>query len=121
MRYFQLSSHSNLVFASLKFLIMVTEFQQLLFSVQHFLGVTNDWGCLRVTLNPGDIFAMPSQYIHTVLTCGDSVAVGTNFLSEGHSTQIMKAIIEEDSFKDHEKFPGMLERLAILMLNASER
>jgi hypothetical protein len=49
------------------------------------------------------------------------VAVGTNFLSEGHSTQIMKAIIEEDSFKDHEKFPGMLEMLAILMLKASER
>ena len=27
-------------------------------------------GCLRVTLNPGDVFAMPSQYIHTVLTSG---------------------------------------------------
>ena len=28
----------------------------------------------------------------------------------------MKAIIEEDSFRDHEEFPGMLEKLAILML-----
>ena len=78
-------------------------------------------GCLRVTLNPGDVFAMPSQYIHTVLTSGDSVAVGTNFLSEGHSNQIMKAIIEEDSVREHEKFPGMLKMLAILMLKASER
>ena len=62
---------------------------------------------------------MPSQYIRTVLTSGDSVAVGTNFLSEGHSNQIMKAIIEEDSVREHEKFPGMLEMLAILMLKAS--
>ena len=64
---------------------------------------------------------MPSQYIHTVLTSGDSVAVGTNFLSEGHSNQIMKAIIEEDSVREHEKIPGMLEMLAILMLKAPER
>ena len=64
---------------------------------------------------------MPSQYIHTVLTSGDSVAAGTNFFSEGHSNQIMKAIIEEDSVREHEKFPGMLEMLAILMLKASER
>ena len=64
---------------------------------------------------------MPSQYIHAVLTSGDSVAVGTNFLSEGHSKQIMKVIIKEGSFRDHEKFPGMLEMLAILMLKASER
>ena len=54
---------------------------------------------------------MPSQYIHAVLTNGDSVAVGTNFLSEGHSNQIMKAIIEEDSVREHEKFPGMLEMI----------
>ena len=64
---------------------------------------------------------MPSQYIHTVLTSGDSVAIGTNFLSEGHSNQFIKAIIEEDSIREHEKFPGMLEMLAILMLKASER
>ena len=64
---------------------------------------------------------MPSQYIHAVLTSGDSVAIGTNFLPEGHANQIMKTIIEEDSFKDHEKFPGMLEMLAIWMLKASER
>ena len=64
---------------------------------------------------------MPSQYIHAVLTSGDSVAVVTNFLSEGHSNQIMKAIIEEDSVREHEKFPGMLEMLAISMLKASER
>ena len=64
---------------------------------------------------------MPSQYIHAVLTSGDSVAVGTNFLSEGHSNQIMKAIIEKDSVREHEKFPGILEMLAILMLKASER
>ena len=49
------------------------------------------------------------------------MAVGTKFLSEGHSNQIMKAIIEEDSVREHEKFPGMLEMLAILMLKASER
>ena len=64
---------------------------------------------------------MPSQYIHTVLTSGDSVAIGTNFLSEGHSNQFIKAIIEEGSTREHEKFPGMLEMLAILMLKASER
>ena len=64
---------------------------------------------------------MPSQYIQAVLTSGDSVAVGTNFLSKGHSNQIMKAIIEEDSVREHEKFPGMLEMLAILILKASER
>ena len=33
----------------------------------------------------------------------------------------MKAIIEEDSFRDHEKIPGMLEMLSILMLKASEK
>ena len=64
---------------------------------------------------------MSSQYTRAVLTSGDSVAVGTNFLSEGHSNQIMKAIIEEDSFRDHEKIPGMLEMLSILMLKASEK
>ena len=49
------------------------------------------------------------------------MAVGTNFLSEGHSNQITKAIIEEDSVREHGKFPGMLEMLAILMLKASGR
>ena len=48
------------------------------------------------------------------------MAIGTNFLSEGHSNQFIKAIIEEDSIREHEKFPGMLEMLAILMLKASE-
>ena len=33
----------------------------------------------------------------------------------------MKAIIEEDSVRELEKFPGMLEMLAVLMLKASER
>ena len=32
----------------------------------------------------------------------------------------MKAIIVQESFRDHEKFPGMLEMLTILMLKASE-
>ena len=64
---------------------------------------------------------MPSQYIHAALTSGDSVAIGTNFLAEGHSSQIMKVINDEESFMDQEKYPGMLEMLAILMLKASER
>ena len=78
-------------------------------------------GFFTVTLSPGGIFAMPSQNIHAVLTSGEPVAIGTNFLAEGHSSQIMTVITDEESLRDQEKFPGMLEMIAVLMLRASER
>ena len=102
LRNFQLSMH-YIVFASPEILRIVAYSSNSFRFRPTFFGCHKrlEGGCLRVTLNPGDVFAMPSQYIHTVLTSGDSVAVGTNFLSEGHSNQIMKAIIEEDSVREH--------------------
>ena len=51
-------------------------------------------GCLKVTLPPGDIFAMPAQFLHFVLTRSDTVAMGYSFLAEEHSNEIWKAIAE---------------------------
>ena len=63
---------------------------------------------------------MPSEFIHFVLTRGDSIAFGTNFLSKGHMCTITDVLHKELSVSPNEKFPGMTEMLAILLLKASE-
>lgn len=63
---------------------------------------------------------MPSEFIHFVLTSGDSIAFGTNFLSKGHMRTITDVVKKELSIGLNEKFPGMTEMLAILLLQASE-
>ena len=77
-------------------------------------------GCCRVVLKPGDIFAMPSEFIHFVLTRGDSIAFGTNFLSKGHMSTIIGKLQEETSYSKDERFPGITEMVAILLKKAIE-
>ena len=64
---------------------------------------------------------MPAQFLHFVLTRSDTVAIGTNFLAEGHSDEICKAIAEEDALPDRFKFQNLMKMLAILLLKAAER
>ena len=47
----------------------------------------------------GDAIVLPSKWIHCVLTHGDSIALGANFLSFGHSRLLVDAHfdIEEDT------------------------
>ena len=65
---------------------------------------------------------MPSEFIHFVLTSGDSIAFGTHFLSKGHMRTITDVVKKDElSISLKEKFPGMTEMLAILLLQASEK
>ena len=65
---------------------------------------------------------MPSEFIHFVLTSGDSIAFGTNFLSKGHMRTITGVVKKDElSIGLKEKFPSMTEMLAILLLQASEK
>ena len=77
-------------------------------------------GCAVITVKPGDILVMPSQFLHFVLTNGNSVAVGSNFLAEGHSNSIRLSIENESSFPAHDKFPGLPELFAILLHRAAQ-
>ena len=77
-------------------------------------------GCCRVVLKPGDIFVMPSEFIHFVLTRGDSIAIGTNFLSKGHMSTIIGKLQEETSYSKDERFPGIPEMVAILLKKTVE-
>ena len=70
-------------------------------------------GCAVITVKPGDILVMPSQFLHFVLTKGNSIAVGSNFLAEGHSDLIRSSIENESFFPAHELF-------AILLHNAAQ-
>ena len=56
-------------------------------------------GCHRIHARAGDAIVLPSKWIHCVLTHGDSIALGANFLSFGHSRLIVDAHfdIEEDT------------------------
>ena len=58
---------------------------------------------------------MPSEFIHFVLTRGDSIAFGTNFLSKGHMSTIIGKLQEEASYSRDERFPGITEMVAILL------
>ena len=57
---------------------------------------------------------MPAQFLHFVLTRSDTVDIGTNFLAEGQSDEICKAIAEEDALPDRLKSQNLIEMLAIL-------
>ena len=71
-----------------------------------------------VTVKPGDILVMPSQFLHFVLTKGNSIAIGSNFLAEGHADLIRSSMDNESSFPAHDKFPGLPELFAILLHKA---
>ena len=63
---------------------------------------------------------MPSQFLHFVLTRSDTVAIGTNFLAQGHYEEIRKTIAEEDALPDRFKLQNLMEMLAIFLLKAAE-
>ena len=77
-------------------------------------------GCAVITVKPGDILVMPSQFLHFVLMKGNSIAVGSKFLAEGHSDLIRSSIENESSFPAHDKFPGLPELFAILLHKAAQ-
>ena len=65
---------------------------------------------------------MPAQYIHFVLTKGDSVAVGTNFLSMGHLPLVIKKMKEEFfEVSDIERFPGVPDMFALFLFNSVDK
>ena len=53
-------------------------------------------GCHRIHAKAGDAIILPSKWIHCVLTHGDSVALGANFLCSGHSDLIIDAHFDEE-------------------------
>ena len=96
---------------------MVCEYSLICSSPTFFGCLQNlEGGCYRVSLRAGDCLMMPAQYIHFVLTRGDSVPVGTNFLSMGHLPLIIKKMKEEFfEVSDVERFPGLPDMFALFL------
>ena len=63
----------------------------------------------------GDILVMPANYLHFVLTKGDAVSLGTNFLAMGHLPMIKESMILEYPKNSNDKFPGLPEMLVLMM------
>lgn len=73
-------------------------------------------GCLRVHLKAGDCLAMPARYLHMVLTKGDTVAFGTNFLAFGHLPLVLDELSKEfTQVSETERFPGLEDLLALFV------
>ena len=72
-------------------------------------------GCLRLHVRTGDILVMPANYLHFVLTTGDAIAMGTNFLALGHLPMIKDSIILEHSKSANDKFPDLPEMFVLMM------
>lgn len=62
------------------FFLYVHPFLRVQFYRSRFLGDEVD-GCVAITINPGDVLILPPNWIHCVLTNGESVATGANFIS----------------------------------------
>ena len=73
-----------------------------------------------ITVKPRDRLVMPSQFLHFVLTKGNSIAIGSKVLAEGHSDSIRLSIENESPFQVHDKFPGLPELFAILLHRAAQ-
>ena len=88
-----------------------------LFSRQSFFGNIDqlEEGCLRVHVEVGDILVMPANYLHFVLTKGDAVSLGTNFLAMGHLPMIKESMILEYAKNANDMFPGLPEMLVLMM------
>ena len=88
-----------------------------LFSRPSFFGNIDqlEEGCLRVHVEVGDILVMPANYLHFVLTKGDAVSLGTNFLAMGHLPMIKESMILEYAKNANDKFPGLTEMLVLMM------
>ena len=70
---------------------------------------------MRVHVEVGDILVMPANYLHFVLTKGDAVSLGTNFLAMGHLPMIKESMILEYAKNANDKFPGLPEMLVLMM------
>ena len=57
-------------------------------------------GCHRIHAKAGDTIIMPSNWIHCVLTVGDSIALGSNFLSFGHMGLVIDSHVRNDDDAD---------------------
>lgn len=69
----------------------------------------------------GDILVMPANYLHFVLTKGDAMSMGTNFLSFGHLPMIRQAIINEYPKPSDVKFPSLPEMLVLMIYQIVEK
>ena len=64
---------------------------------------------------------MPANFLHFVLTKGDSMSLGTNFLSYGHLPMIRQSIVVEYPLNSYVKFPGLPEMLVLMMYKIVEK
>lgn len=72
-------------------------------------------------MKAGDILVMPANYLHFVLTKGDAISMGTNFLSFGHLPMIRQSIIEECPESSDDKFPDVPEMLVLIIYQIVEK
>ena len=76
---------------------------------------------MRLHVTAGDVLVMPANFLHFVLTKGNAISLGTNFLAFGHLPMIRHSIIVEFPRRPDDKFPDLPEMLVLLMYRIAEK
>ena len=76
---------------------------------------------MRLHVTAGDVLVMPANFLHFVLTKGNAISLGTNFLAFGHLPMIRNSIIVEFPRRSDDKFPDLPEMLVLLMYRIPEK
>ena len=76
---------------------------------------------MRLHVTAGDVLVMPANFLNFVLTKGNAISLGTNFLAFGHLPMIRHSIIVEFPRRSDDKFPDLAEMLVLLMYRIAEK
>ena len=76
---------------------------------------------MRLHVTAGDVLVMPANFLHFVLTKGNAISLGTNFLAFGHLSMIRHSIIVEFPRRSDDKFPDLPEMLVLLMYRIAKK
>ena len=76
---------------------------------------------MRLHVLAGDVLVMPANFLHFVLTKGNAISLGTNFLAFGHLPMMRHSIIVEFPKRSDDKFPDLPEMLVLLVYRIDEK